>query len=354
MKKASLPENEVKRLKALQEYNIIDTLPELSFNDITRLASHISGTPIALISLVDSNRQWFKSKIGLEVEETPRDISFCSHAILENDVLVVPDTLEDERFSDNPLVTGEQKIRFYTGSPLVTVGGEALGTLCVIDRKPRNLNEVQMESLRALTRQVMDQLELRKHIDEEARYKRKLVEYQKILEESNVRLETASLTDDVSGFHNTRFLHNFLDRYLESEHHEKSELSLVFFDMDNFKKVVDTHGHLIGSKVLREVAEAVYKQLGSQDYIVRYGGDEYVVILPDQGKDTARIKSEKMKQEISSTNFLNKEGLSIKLTASFGLATYPEDAGDKRHLLAEADKCLFMSKESGKDRLTIK
>jgi diguanylate cyclase (GGDEF)-like protein len=124
--------------------------------------------------------------------------------------------------------------------------------------------------------------------------------------------------------------------------------------MDNFKKVVDTHGHLIGTKVLREVAEAVHRQLGSQDRIVRYGGDEYVVILPGQGKETARIKTEKMKQEISSTNFLGKEGLSIKLTASFGLATYPEDAGDKRHLLAEADKCLFMSKESGKDRLTIK
>ncbi|MBU0944598.1 MAG: sensor domain-containing diguanylate cyclase [Proteobacteria bacterium] len=354
MKKAPFPENEAERLEALRSYNILDTLPELSFDDITRLASHISGTPVALISLVDSERQWFKSSIGLEVQETPRDISFCSHAILEKDMLVVPDTLKDHRFSDNPLVTGDLKIRFYVGSPLVTGNGEALGTLCVIDQKPRTLSEVQLESLRALARQVMDQLELRKYIDEQARHKQKLVEYQKTLEESNAQLETASLADDVSGFHNTRFLHTFLDRYLKSEGQANSELSLVFFDMDNFKKVVDTHGHLLGAKVLREVAQAVHRQLGAQDHIVRYGGDEYVVILPGQGKDAARSKTEKMKQEINSTLFLVEEGLSIRLTASFGLATYPEDAGDKRHLLAEADKCLFRSKESGKDRLTVK
>ncbi len=354
MKKAPFPKNEAKRLEALNKYNILDSLPELSFDDITKLAAHISDTPISLISLVDSERQWFKSKTGLDVNETPRDISFCSHAILEPDILVVPDTLEDERFSDNPLVAGEQKIRFYAGSPLVTTSGEALGTLCVIDQKPRNLSEVQIDSLRALARQVMDQLELRKHIDEQELHKQELVEYQKILEESNDRLETASLTDDVSGFQNTRFLHTFLDRYLDPEDPDKKELSLVFFDMDNFKKVVDTHGHLIGAIALREVAQAVHQELEPQDRIVRYGGDEYVVILPDQGKNSARIKAEMMRQAISNTTFLGEEDLSIKLTASFGLATYPEDAGDKRQLLAEADKCLFTSKKSGKNRLIAK
>ena len=354
MKKAPCPENETERLEALKRYNILDTLPELSFDDITRLASHISGTPVALISLVDSERQWFKSRIGIDVEETPRDISFCSHAILEPDIFVVPDTHKDERFLDNPLVTGEQKVRFYAGSPLVTANGEAVGTLCVIDQKPHNLSEVQKEALRALARQVMDQLELRRHIDGQVRHKRELVEYQKNLEKVNALLETASLTDDVSGFYNTRFLHSFLDSYLKPEQHGNKELSLSFFDMDNFKKVVDTHGHLIGTKVLREVAQAVHQQLGPQDRIIRYGGDEYVVILPGQGKDAARIKTKMMKKAISSTNFLGDEGLNIKLTASFGLATYPEDADDKRHLLAEADKCLFRSKESGKNRLTVK
>ena len=355
MKKAPLPENETVRLKALYSYNILDTLPELSFDDITRLASQISGTPIALISLIDSERQWYKSKFGLTVTETPRNVSFCAHAILEKDVLVVPDTLEDARFFDNPLVTGKEKIRFYAGSPLVTAKGAALGTLCVIDQKPGSLNELQVESLRALARQVMNQLELRKHIEEQERLKKDLVEYQKILEEANSRLETASLSDDVSGFHNTRFLHSFLERFLEqSTHQEQKELSLVFFDMDNFKNVVDTYGHLIGTKVLREVAQAVHQQLGPDDRIVRYGGDEYVIILPGQGKDVAHIKADKMCQGIRNAIFMKEKGLNLKLTASFGLATYPDDASDALHLLAEADKCLFTSKESGKNRVTVK
>ena len=124
--------------------------------------------------------------------------------------------------------------------------------------------------------------------------------------------------------------------------------------MDNFKDVVDTYGHLVGTKVLREVALVVHQQLETNDRIVRYGGDEYVIVLPGQGKDKARLKAEKMKQAISSTDFMGEEGLSIKSTASFGLATYPEDARDKHYLLAEADRCLFKSKKEGKNRLTVK
>ena len=319
MIKAPFPENEAKRLEVLQKYDILDTLPELSFDDITRLASSICGTPVALISLVDSERQWFKSKKGLEIEQTPRDISFCSHAILEPDILVVPDTRKDERFSNNPLVTGSENIRFYAGSPLVTAKGEALGTLCVIDRSPRNLDEMQQESLRALARQVMSQLELRRYINEQEQRKQELAEYQKNLEEAYDQLEIVSLTDDVSGFHNTRFLHNFLDHSLHPEHPDNKELSLIFFDMDNFKDVVDTHGHLVGTKVLREVALVVHQQLDPNDRIVRYGGDEYVIILPGQGKDKARLKAEKVKRAISSTDFMGEEGLSIKNTASFVL-----------------------------------
>ena len=159
---APLPPNEAERLQALHHYNVLDTGPEQAFDDITLLASQICGTKISTISLVDQNRQWFKSKVGTTMSETARDIAFCAHGILEPEVFVVEDAQADIRFAANPLVTGSSKIRFYAGAPLITSEGHALGMLYVTGPDARTLSPEQNTGLQTLSRQVMAQLELRR------------------------------------------------------------------------------------------------------------------------------------------------------------------------------------------------
>ena len=188
---APIPQNESKRLKVLWQYEVLDTVPEEVFDDLTELAARICEAPIALISLVDENRQWFKSKVGVTVNETSRDLSFCAYAITQSDLFIVPDATKDKRFASNPLVTSDPKIRFYAGAPLITPDGHALGTLCVIDKVPRELRLEQKQALRILARHVVSQLELRRRSCELVDVRGENTRYKSDLEKARTELTAA-------------------------------------------------------------------------------------------------------------------------------------------------------------------
>ena len=160
--KAPIPQDEEARLERLRQYQVLDTAAEQAFDDITKMAADVCQTPVSLLTFVDRNRQWFKSNIGLSAKETSRDIAFCAHAILQPDLFVVPDALADERFAKNPLVTHDPNIRFYAGMPLVTEDGHAVGTLCVLDRVPRELTQDQLTKIKVLAKSVLLLLEMRR------------------------------------------------------------------------------------------------------------------------------------------------------------------------------------------------
>lgn len=188
---APVPKNEKKRLQVLWQYEVLDTIPEKAFDDLTDLAASICGAPIALITLVDEKRQWFKSKVGVSVSETSRDISLCAHAILQKNLFIVPDATEDARFAKNPLVTSDPKIRFYAGAPLITPEGLALGTLCVLDTVPRTLRPDQKRALQILSRHIMNQLDLRRQSVELARAKEERESIRRDLQKARVELAQA-------------------------------------------------------------------------------------------------------------------------------------------------------------------
>jgi diguanylate cyclase (GGDEF)-like protein len=322
---AALPKSEALRLNVLRSYSILDTLAEQAYDDLTLLASQICDTPIALISLVDHDRQWFKSKVGIETDETPRDQSFCAHAILEPEhVFVVNDASSDPRFHDNPLVTSAPHIRFYAGAPLVSPAGEAIGTLCVIDDHQRGLSERQQQCLQALARQVMAQFELRRLVRE---------------------LETLSTTDGLTGIRNRRAF----DEKLVEEHQRsvrtRSPFSMLLLDVDHFKSYNDEFGHQAGDAVLEDVARILQYTVRNYDMAARYGGEEFGVVLPNTEKSGALELAERLRKEIERAEWIHR-----RITVSIGVATL-RFGQSVPALIEEADKALYTAKESGRNKI---
>ncbi len=323
---APIPANELERLSALRSYEILDTASETAFNDIATLAARLTGTPIALISLIDAERQWFKARVGLDASEVPREQSFCSHAILGSDPMVVDDLCADARFADNPLVCGPPNLRFYAGVPMVNTDGLALGSLCVIDRERRDMPPEQRETLAALARTAMTTLELHRAM----RQVRRL-----------------AMTDALTGLANRPALLEALDRAVARLRRHEDVFALVYVDLDGFKRVNDMFGHAAGDRALREAADALRSVARREDVAARIGGDELAVLMAACDEGEMATVTERLRQAVAE----RMTALNWPITASVGAVRFlapPEDIG---HALLLADANMYAAKMAGKNRV---
>ena len=349
-----LPADEEARVRALHAYEILDTLPESSYDDFARLATIVCDTPIAMVSLVDDDRQWFKAKVGLTLSGTPRGDAFCAHAIMDPaSVMIVKDAQADERFAQNPLVLGEPHIRFYAGAPLVTAEGDAIGTLCVIDTVPRDLTPGQTEALRIMASEIVSQLDLRKSfaaIEEavlaQVTYVGKLEETKQQLEEVESHLIEAAMTDPLTGLPNRRAL----ELELKAEHLRAqrygTDVSIVMIDVDHFKDINDSLGHPMGDAALVALARLLEQERRGPDMVARYGGEEFLAILPNTSLAGGLIMAERFRRAVERASWSFRT-----LTISAGVASGRHGSLKRGDLVREADEALRVAKKLGRNRV---
>ncbi len=319
MKEPSIPENEALRLATLKSLNVLDTPAEERFDRVTRMAKRMFRVPIALVSLVDEDRQWFKSAQGIDACQTPRNISFCGHAILGDDIFLIKNALADERFADNPLVTGEPNIRFYAGRPLRSGDGVKLGTLCIIDSEPREFDDDDATALHDLAAMVEDEL---------------------------AAFQT-STTDDLTRISNRRGFMQLAQYALGFCVRNKQPASLAFIDLDGFKPINDNFGHAEGDIALAAFAEVMCASFRSTDLFARLGGDEFVVLLTGAREDVAINVLEKFGGMLDAYNDQAQRG--YRLRFSCGVVEFdPAAPQGVQELLAAGDAKMYAIKATKK------
>jgi len=316
VQKPELPQNEKLRLEALRSMKILDTPPEEQYDRLTRLAKRIFNVPIALISLVDENRLWLKSANGLEEKDSPRDISFCGHAILGEDLFVIPDTQGDERFADNPYVTEAPKIKFYAGCPIKSPQGFKLGTLCIIDQKSRQMDNDDLQALKDLAQ---------------------------IAEHEFVSHQMATM-DELTGISNRRGFLMLSKIGLSLSRRHKIPATLVYLDLDKLKPINDVYGHAEGDKALHVFANHLKKSFRNSDVYARLGGDEFAALLTNTTKSIAEEIIERFCQSLDAYNINAKHDYEISF--SYGVVEYdPKNHTSVELLLADGDFLMYESKK---------
>lgn len=308
------PENEQQRLHSLRALDILDTDAEERFDRLTRLARMVCRTPISVISLVDEYRQWFKSVVGLDVRETPRDVSFCGHAILGHASMRVENVLEDPRFADNPLVVQNPHIRAYAGAPLRLPNGATLGTLCVIDTEARKFSDEELTALEDLARLVENEL---------------------------LAVELAAL-DELTMLPNRRGLHLLAQYVLSRANRSAESVCALMIDINDFKLINDQFGHAAGDRALQEFSATLRDLFRKTDVIARVGGDEFVVLAQ---ADCALIAEILACFTSRLQEHLGNLGVPFTIHYSVGMAQYdPQRHADFSSLLADADLAMYQSR----------
>lgn len=316
MKSPEKPTNEQARLDTLRSLNILDSVREERFDRLTRLARRLFNVPIAIVSIVDAEREWFKSSLGVELKETSREISFSGHAILGDDLLVVPDTTRDERFHDNPLVINTPNIRFYAGCPITARNGTKLGTFAIMDHQPRDLTESERELMHDLAGMVEQEIETSRH-------------------------ETI---DELTMLSNRHGFETLAERALKVCKRSDAPATLLLFNLKNFRQVNDRFGYAEGDRALVAFSTMLVEVFRESDVVGRIGGDEFVVLLTNAAKTDSPEVVARLAEALSSYNRLSRRGYSLSYSVE-AVEYDPEMHHSIGELLQEADTHMYQNKK---------
>jgi diguanylate cyclase (GGDEF)-like protein len=348
----SFDDPEAERQLALDRYAIVDTDPEQAFDDIVRLASMLCDVPAAAIGFIDDDRLWFKARTGVDQAQLERSHSLCAHAIdAPGETLVVEDLDLRPDYARRRRLFG-QRPRFYAGVPLLNPEGLALGVLSVVDTVPRTLSPQQLEGLRLLARQTQHQLELRRYLREQGRLlseqkatARRAEHARDDLQRRNKDLQYAATHDALTGLLNRTGLDELRNTGEAIARLDAGPYVVIVLDIDHFKRINDRHGHLFGDRALCAVADAISRSVRTSDIAVRFGGEEFLVVLPDTRLDGGAEIAERIRRQVQSLD------LPVPVTVSLGIADGAPGRDVPEGVFERADQALYRAKKGGRNRV---